>query len=357
MMTRHSHRYWTSGHDEAGQVAIIMGLAMFLFLALFVIVGDNAFARMESRNLQNAVDAAALAGAQELDGTEAGAEDARSAAVEWANKNIDDATIETPVVSDGNTKITVTARKNSGSLFGGALSLGEPEIERRAAARIASVDILPCVVPLGVQRSFYENGVSSGGLVELKLAIQSGGSGTSNTGLLNLQPGNSAGPIANGSCNTLSDPATTKPGGTIGDVNNGLRDRLEAAISNACYTEAETLAELDRCKPGHFSSGTQATAVALLPVLDTDIVDSGAQSYPLATTASGQTLLAYFWIDGDSTYVNPQNNQWQCVDGASNCVIRGKFLENVPVDLSVFQGGNVTDFDPEALIKIVQLVE
>ena len=344
-------------NGESGQAIIFLAAGALFFLAMIVVVADSSMVWWQARNLQNTADAAALAGAQELDGTATSEAPAVAAANEWIDKNISELTSSSIEVSEGYTRIRVTVQKNSGALLSGSLSLGDPEVDRTAVARIASVDILPCVAPIGVQKSFYEESLG-GGLVAMRPEMQSDDNGTSNTGLLNLQSGNMANPIRYGSCNTLTDPVTTNPGWQGGDVNNGMQDRLEAAMANNCYTESEVRNDLERCKPGLYDGGMQETAVLLVPVLEDDIDFSGSSQAALETTDSGQTLLAYFWVDGDSTYDMSNPNNWSCEEGEGNsCIIYGKFLENVPTDLSVWEEGDVTEFDPEALIKIVQLVE
>jgi Flp pilus assembly protein TadG len=354
--------------NECGQALALFALAALFFVALLAVAADSSFVWMQKRDLQNTADAAALAAAQELDGTAESRDAAVAAATTWAEKNISDAQSVEVEILDGYTKVRVTVRKKSASLFSGPLSFGSPVVPARAAARIASVNSLaPCVVPLGVQESSYNAAKTNpGALVELKLAVNGGPGGTSNTGLLNLSPGNSAVPIANGACNSLEPEVRTKPGGTIGDVNNGLERRLKAAIASDCYTEADVVADWPRCRPTLWSSDSvQSTAVMLLPVLDADIVESGAKNYSIAQIEDRLHLLAYFWVDGDSTYEDPANNKWRCLDGQSKCIVRGKFLFDLPIDLSVFDPAMcpprpeacIIDFRPEALVKVVLLDE
>jgi Flp pilus assembly protein TadG len=365
--------------DESGQSIITMALMSLFILAILAIVVEASFVYIQRRNLQNDADAAALAGAQALDGSLASATTAKTVATQYANDNISGATIE-PVVNDTNTEITVTVHKDAETAFTGWLSFGKPNVTAHAAARIASFNTIRCVVPLGVQQTVYTNATSNypadpitnpPPLVPLKVAVQSAASG-SNTGLVDLGPGNLAGPISAGLGCNLQPLIDTKPGGTIGDVNNGLTDRLKAAKTTGCYTWADvqppsvTGAATWKCKPENQISkttGIQQTSVVLLPVLNTDIVQSGHDGYPLAQLGNGQYLLAYFWVSGDNTYDTSGNN-WKCLD--QQCTIFGRFIVNQPVDLSVYDaskcpGGNiqkcVLDFDPEATTKIVQLTQ
>ena len=369
--------------EEDGQSLVFMALLSFFILAFVAIVVESGFVYIQRRNLQNSADAAALAGAQELNGTASGVLPAQTKATLYANDNLSGLAPFVPVVDGTYTSITVTVSKPSETAFIGWLSFGQPTISAHATARIASYNIIRCVVPLGVQQSVYTTATTNyptdpitnpPALVPLKVAVNGGPSG-SNTGLVSLGSGNLAGPIRGGLGCNLTPNIDTKPGGTIGDVNNGLTDRLKAAKTNSCYTWAAvqppsvTVATTWKCKPENTvqPDGTQASAVVLLPVLATNIVEPGHDDYPLAQLTNGQYLLAYFWISGDNTYDTSRSN-WQCLinSGPDKCTIWGRFIVNQPVDLGVFDAskcpnGNIANcvlnFDPQSTTKIVQLTD
>jgi len=286
-------------------------------------------------------------------------------------------------VSEGYTQVQVQVQKKAATAFAGWLSFGEPVVSAKATARIASFNIIRCVVPIAVQDTAYYTGTTNypedpitypPPLVELKVAVNGGPDGTSNTGLVDLGSGNSAGPIASGSGCGLEPLIDTKPGGTIGDVNNGLTDRLKAAQDTGCYTWEDvqppsiTGEATWNCKPeNQFSDGIQRSAVALLPVLDVDIVETGKTDVPIEQLSNGQYLLAYFWISGEDTYDTSKNN-WDCKvkSGQDKCIIYGRFIVKQPVSLDAFDpslcpGGNleecVLEFDPASTTKIVQLID
>ena len=372
-------------HREDGQSIVTVALMSMFILAILGVAADTGYVWLQRRNLQNSADAAALAGAQELPGPATTGGPADLAARDYAARNLTNLASTTVTFPDQlpdtrATSVKVVVHKDSQSLFGIGLGFGAKDISAKATARIASFNVIRCVVPLAVQDSAYFTATNNypsnpianpPPLVELKVAVQSG-SGGSNTGLVNLGPGNSALPIATGSGCGLTPMIPTKPGGTIGDVNNGIQTRLEAAKANNCYTWAAvqppsvTGAATWRCKPENTvqSDGTQASAVVLLPVLRTDIVQSGARDYPIAQLANGQYLLAYFWLSGDDTYDTTRRN-WSCLT-SPDCVLKGRFIVNQPVDLSTFDPAKcvpgqpqncVINFDPAATTKIVQLID
>ena len=80
------------------------------------------------RNLQNAADAAALAGAQSLTGLSASQALAVTAATDYRDKNISDTTFFTASVQNNYTEVHVTVKKKAATAFAGWMSFGEPEV-------------------------------------------------------------------------------------------------------------------------------------------------------------------------------------------------------------------------------------
>ena len=364
-------------HNESGQTIVTVALLTLFIVAILAVVVESGSVYIQRRNLQNAADAAALAAAQELYGVAANETPAVLAANNYASGNVTGLESVQAAVRNGYTEVEVVVQKKAATAFAGWLSFGEPLVAARATARVASFNIIRCVVPLAVQDTAYFAGTTNypadpltnpPPLVELKTGLHEGAAG-SNTGLVDLGPGNSSTPIRQGSACGLSPMIKTKPGLTTGDVKNGFTDRLQAAMANNCYTWAEVLPPANggtwRCKPeAAVVGGIQASAVVLLPVLSVNIGNSGSGSYPLTQLGNGQYLLAYFWVDGNATYDTTRNN-WPCIDHP-DCVIRGRFIMNVPVDAETFDpskcpGGNIqnciVNFDPGATTRIVQLID
>jgi len=383
MLARAFGRAMVRVDGEESQSIVTLALMSLFILAILAVVVETSAVYIQRRNLQNAADAAALAGAQELNGYAASEAPAIAAAEAYADENLPDLLAVSAVVSEEYTQVQVQVQKKAATAFAGWLSFGEPTVSAKATARIASFNIIRCVVPIAVQDTAYFEGTDNypedpitnpPPLVGLKLAVNGGPDGTSNTGLVDLGPGNSADPIRSGSGCGLAPLIDTKPGGTIGDVNNGLTDRLKAAQATGCYTWEDVQPPVVtgeatwRCKPeNQYSDGIQRSAVVLLPVLAIDIVEPGREDVPIVQLSNGQFLLAYFWVSGEDTY-DTSKNSWECKikSGQDKCIVYGRFIMNQPVDLDVFDpdrcpGGNIEDciieFDPEATTKIVQLID
>ena len=122
--------------DEEGLAILFWALMLPFILLFFALVADTGLATVEKRELQNAVDAAALAGAQEL--PDAGA--AASVAQRFVEDNLstDPAeltiTVTTPYNGDP-TLIEVTVTGPAEKLLGGDYALGPDTVSARAVAR------------------------------------------------------------------------------------------------------------------------------------------------------------------------------------------------------------------------------
>ena len=72
---------------QRGAVAVMVGVSMVLFIGLLAMVIDLGHLYVAKTGLQNAADAAALAGVKELDGTSDGVTSARNKAIAAARLN------------------------------------------------------------------------------------------------------------------------------------------------------------------------------------------------------------------------------------------------------------------------------
>ncbi len=189
------HGYPGRVQREESQSIVTLALMSLFILAILAVVVETSAVYIQRRNLQNAADAAALAGAQELNGLAAGEAPAIAAAEAYAEENLSDLLGVTAVVSDNYTQVQVQVQKKAATAFAGWLSFGEPTVSAKATARIASFNIIRCVVPIAVQDTAYFEGTTSGEdpppLIELKSGLHEGEAGRAIPGLVN-RPGNSA---------------------------------------------------------------------------------------------------------------------------------------------------------------------
>ena len=375
-------------HSERGQSIVTIGLMSVFILGLLGVVADTGFVWMQKRSLQNAADAAALAAAQKLPGDQSGATDLANQYVVANGGGI--VTVEFGDIIAGGlpTSVKVTVRKDSETLFGATLGFGNKNVPATAKAKIRSQN-LPGkgVVPIGVEKSDYDALVASGGTVTLKDKGQAGAN--SNSGLVNLI-GDNGDQIRDGfkfgSGVPLQPTLNTEPGNKFGqatqNAGSGLQVRLRRSIlhprtddnTKHCYTWADVQPPSDPnaywpCSPANAteSDGVQATAVILVPIIVEDFTQfNGTKTIHVQPTAGGAAyLLAYFWVDGNSTYVNPSGGNYNLNPSNPNGAMYGRFILGVAAQLSEFDptncrtsdGCGLVDYDPQAVVKVVQLVE
>lgn len=87
MPTSHQALSGKRRRQQQGAVAILVGITLFVLVGMLALVIDLGHLYWAKAGLQNAADAAALAGAKELDGTAAGITRAKQSALEVAREN------------------------------------------------------------------------------------------------------------------------------------------------------------------------------------------------------------------------------------------------------------------------------
>jgi len=138
---------------ERGQALIMFALAAGVLFGFVAMAIDVGMILHERRVLQNAADAAALAGALELPDSAALAGDQ---AQEWAKSNgIDLASGDELdiTISPDNTSVTVEVRRETSFIFGRVLGLVSTEVHADATARVGSPLALSGILPFGVLES------------------------------------------------------------------------------------------------------------------------------------------------------------------------------------------------------------
>lgn len=92
----------SAGKNQRGGIAIIMGITIAVLVGFLGMVGDLGRLYIRKSELQNAADAATLAGAKELNGTLAGVNNAVAEAIAEANSNSSDFGATPVAISNGN---------------------------------------------------------------------------------------------------------------------------------------------------------------------------------------------------------------------------------------------------------------
>lgn len=153
--------------QERGSVIVIVALSLTVLLGFCAIVTDIGLLYAQKAHLQNSVDSAALAGAQELPNNP---NNAKAIAIDYATRN---GASDVNVTFEGNnSKIIVQASKQTPTYFARIWGITEEQISVSARAIMVPPTVLSGAVPLSVQ----EQNLIYGQKYVLK---SGGGSGTS----------------------------------------------------------------------------------------------------------------------------------------------------------------------------------
>lgn len=140
---------------QDGTAVVPVALALVVLLAMVGTVTDVGLVFLHKYRLSNALDAAALAGAQELPENP---EKAREKAREYAEKNgVDPATI-TVEISDDNREIRVAGEKEVQLLFAKVLGYTKSRVNSTSAARVGGITRVVGAAPLGIEEQPFQYG-------------------------------------------------------------------------------------------------------------------------------------------------------------------------------------------------------
>jgi len=330
---------------------MVLGLAALLGAVALTL--DIGMAYHERRGLQNAVDAAALAGAIELPSSASLAETKARA---WAAKNgITDKDGLTVTISNTyipNDTITVSVSRHVPYYFSALLGIKGGNVPATGRARVGSPAGMNRFVPLAVQQTTFA-GLSPGAAATLKYDSHDATKGNS---LALAFPGSSGAndfrhDIYNGSTQTLcvsgqeypgcSSTTSTEPGGMTGPTKQGIDD-LVRDTSAACDTYAEVFkpdpgntANVSinaSCNPFPPNNVTTSKRIIIIPVIDQ--LCSGRCDVRIVR-------FALFFVDGI-----------HCNGGQGTCDVTGYYAK------TAFDSGNMTlgKFDGDSGFKFARLV-
>jgi Flp pilus assembly protein TadG len=141
--------------SERGQAFVLAAVAMVMCLGMAALVLDVGNWFRDKRRLQGTVDAAALAGAQQLPDDSSGAQ---AQALSYANKNGGDVAGSSIVITSqyqANDTISVTGQRNDPGIFTRVIAIPGADITAKATARVGppaqALHVAPMVVYCGHQ--------------------------------------------------------------------------------------------------------------------------------------------------------------------------------------------------------------
>ena len=382
---------------ESGQALVLAAAAMVLILGMAAMTIDVGMLLQERRDLQNAADAAALAGVQDLPASPA---DAVDSATTWAEQNgigageLEGVTVSTTYAEDDT--VTVQVERDVPWLFARVLGRGSDTVHAHAVARVGSPEWAENVMPWALKESIHLD-VTYGEEVTLKYSAGEGESGakcnnaidddgdtkvndgcpasgaaesgaqcdnaidddgdgkvndgcaaggtSGNYGMLDLGGGKGCDSyrdnIVSGADVTVNSLVPTEPGNCVGPTEQGLEDRL-----HACSAECESFEQVfvedgdgwrfanDICNPWK-DEGQGSTRVVLVPVISD--ADAGKSEVEVLRFA-----MVFLTNDAHDNICKTGNE----------CDVKAIFV-NAAVDFGAILGA----LDPNSDIRFARLVE
>jgi hypothetical protein len=210
---------------KKGQTMVLIPLLMVVLLGIAAIVVDVAVLHVEKVALQNDVDAAVLAGGQELPARTGGAITiAKDYASTSKNGKVGD--VVNPTVTNGNHSLTVSARRHVPLYFAKIFGYNTSDVTATATVTVGTVGGASGAIPVGVEEM---GAFEYGHLYDLKVG---GGSGYCGNYRALALGGNGANVykdnLANGYSGVLKvgQVVDTEPGNKAGPTDQALDYRI-----------------------------------------------------------------------------------------------------------------------------------
>ncbi len=345
--------------SEDGQIVVLMGamiVGLIGFSALAIDIGSLAH---DKRDLQNAADAMALAGAIDLPNQEA----AVASATQWAAKNgvqpdqIESISVEQQSSGHPNPQITVRLQRQHDYQLAPVIGVDSADLTATATAIKTSPGGSDGVVPWAVLQSEIDD-AGVGGEVTLKYDSTGGDNGDfggmaidgtgSSTYRQEIEHGSqttvcSAPAVALGCVDTAPEchdgECLTEPGNMTGPTRTGVDYRINNT-STSCDTfdkvftanEAGGYSIVQQCNP-FVEDSLPSLRVVIVPIVD-DLC--GGRCY---VTVNG---FALFFLEGYG-------------DGGctgNHCEVKGRFVKS-----EITTGAVKGVYDAASLIHFIQLTE
>jgi Flp pilus assembly protein TadG len=226
--------------ENSGQALVMVGLMMMVLIGFVALATDTGFIWMNRRSLQNAVDAAALAGVQHLpnDTSAATAKGCEYATVKNAVSGMagklgtctNKADIQIRQTYVANDTIVATAYKTINPIFGMAVGFASVEINATATAVVGSLGS-SCPFPIFQTPELLPGGSPTSMQFYTLTAMHLAGSDNSSGNFLTVDVGSGAPAVlnamVNNDCGTAIGPtASTETGAKIGKVVDGFQWRI-----------------------------------------------------------------------------------------------------------------------------------
>ena len=341
--------------EEFGQGLVLGTLALVVILGFTAVAVDVGLFLHERRELQNAADAAVLAGVQELPNSPA---DAEARAQEWAVNNgvdigggeLESVEITTTYVS--NDTVRVRVQRDVPFIFARVLGFTSDTMHATAVARVGSPTIATGALPWALRKSYKEWAEAAGYGQPVVLMESAGGGASGAFGALCFDGAHCGASdyrdaIDEGSDVDLEGTYYMKTGVMPGPTGGGLDDRFTGE-STECDAFDEVFRQVGEgeweftsstCNPWT-DQGSGSRRVVLAPVIEDYYYDECGGSSCLVQ-GSGFAML---FLEDPSACVTPEH--------PDEPLVCARFLR-ASFDIGFLIGA----YDPDTDIRFVRLVE
>lgn len=272
--------------SEKGTVAVILAVAMVILAGFTALVTDAGLIFINEGKLENALDGAVLAGAQQLPFDPQGALDS---ARQYAQLNGMAEGEYNFTLSYDNRSISGGAERHVSMLFARALGFNRADVHAAARARVSPVAAVEGIVPFGVLDYDYHFGdvvvLKEGAGENLYAgwfgALSLGGTGASNY-LENVRCG------YNGKVK-INDVIEIEAGNMSGPTQEGIDYRV-----NQCHHSPS-------CSIGGFQDG--CPRILIIPIINIEEIDNGGHVFSVRVVGFGAFLVDQYVGQGNDNEV------------------------------------------------------
>jgi len=305
--------------EEKGSVMLIMAVGMVVFLGFTAMVIDVGRAESRKFKLSNTMDAAALAGVQDLPASTTAAESAARSIV--AVNGFDPAAVDVEFL-ESNKKIRVKSSDTVDTLFAAVLGITTIDVGAKAAAEVSSLTGAEHIVPVGISQAMADAidiPNSYGDTYLLKVGPQTNDTLLGNNGWYGALTLNKPGAktfetnVAEGYDGIIhiDDIIDTETGNMAGPTKDGVTTRL-LQCNQGCTYDKDT---------GLVSPDENCPRIVLVPIYDfLDGQDPVADGYDKQIKQVIITGFASFWLEDTVSEGSGKNEV---------CTIQGRFIEKV----------------------------
>jgi hypothetical protein len=221
---------WLPLRNESGAVFVVVAISMVALLGFSAVAIDGGKLYSEKSHLQNALDAAVLAGAQGLKNSEA---QAITNARDISQKNGFPLTEGDLTITSNSIK--ATKQLNVPLTFAKVLGMNQSTVHATAKAIVGHLKTAKGITPIAVEESQIPNGK--------ELTCYSSGKNNGNCGFLALDgrgASNLADALRNGNTYTVGDPVLTEPGTMWGPTSSAINDLITSDADKPHCQSAST---------------------------------------------------------------------------------------------------------------------